>query len=301
MAHGSWLSLSLLAFVCACDRRSDEELRAMIGDVVQQHLDAAKTEPAAKDDAPDPREAELAALGKRVDELEARLTAMEARAPARVEAPPEPSPPVALPPARPGEPDPSVTYRIPIGESHTRGPDTALVTVLVWSDFECPHCGRVEPVLEEIEKKHGSDVRFAFKHCPLSGHARAEPAAIAAEAAAEQGKFWEMHDKLFANMADLTDANFVVWAKDIGLDTKRFQRDLADTKLERRVRDQKDECTTFGIFGVPSFHVNGRSADLGNLGDLIDEEKREAEALVAKGTPRTGVYEAVIAGGETGV
>lgn len=277
----------------------------MIGDVVQQHLEAqaVKAETTEKSDAP---EAEtLAALGERIDALEARLAVLETR-------PPIPTPvevaavaPVgtAERPVKSGESGASTTYKIPIGESHTKGFDDALVTVVVWSDFECPHCARVEPTRQRIAKEFGADVRFAFKHCPLSGHLRAKPAAIAAEAAAEQGKFWDMHDKLFENHTDLTDANFLVWAGEIGLDVKRFERDLGDAKLERRVQDQRDACSTFGVVGVPSFHVNGRYVEDGSfegLQPVIEAEQRKAEALVTKGVAREGVYEATIAGGKTG-
>ena len=270
----------------------------MIGDVVSQHLEAqaSKEEPAPEpDDA-----AEIAALSERISELEARLAALEVKASTVAVAAiaPEPQPAV---PAKVAKAD-ADTFKIPIGESHTKGFDDALVTIVVWSEFECPHCAKVDSIVEKIRSSWGSDVRIAFKHCPLSHHPRAKPAAIAAEAAAEQGKFWEMHDKLFANQSDLSDANFVVWAREIGLDEKRFQRDLADAKLERRVQDQRDECRTFGVAGVPWFHVNGRSVEDGSfegLKPVIEAEMWEAEALVARGVAREGVYEAAIADGKT--
>jgi protein-disulfide isomerase len=306
LVRWSWIPICVVALApgAGCDGRSDDELRATIGDVVQQHLEAQ----AAKAETPkasDETEAELATLTARIEELEARLAVLETR-------PPVPMPIEVAAVAPLGTPErsaksegsgASTTYKIPIGESHTKGFDDALVTIVVWSDFECPHCARVEPIRQRIAKEFGADVRFAFKHCPLSGHPRAKPAAIAAEAAAEQGKFWDMHDKLFDNHTDLTDANFLVWAGEIGLDVKRFERDLGDAKLERRVQDQRDACTTFGVVGVPSFHVNGRYVEDGSfegLQPVIEAEKRKAEALVTKGVAREGVYEATIADGKSG-
>ena len=129
------------------------------------------------------------------------------------------------------------------------------------------------------------------------------PAAKAAEAAAEQGKFWEMHDKLFENNRDMTDANFEVWAKEIGLKVSKFKSDMASSDIEDRIKEQQAQGMTLGARGTPAFFVNGRflsgAQPQANFEKLIDEEMKKAEALVAAGTSRRNVYDKVIAKGAT--
>ena len=126
-----------------------------------------------------------------------------------------------------------------------------------WTDFQCPFCKRVQPTLDQIEKEYGKDVRFAMKHNPLPMHARAMAAAKAAEAAGKQGKYWKMHDVLWNHQKDLTDENFVSWARDLKLDIKRFKADLKDAKLETKIKDDMAEASTLGARGVPAFFING--------------------------------------------
>jgi len=129
------------------------------------------------------------------------------------------------------------------------------------------------------------------------------PAAKAAEAAAEQGKFWEMHDKLFENNKDMTDANFEVWAKDIGLKVSQFKKDMASSDVEDRIKEQQAQGMTLGARGTPAFFVNGRflsgAQPQAAFEKLIDEEMKKAEKLVAAGTARRDVYDKVIAKGAT--
>src|SRR5690606_31536837 len=118
-----------------------------------------------------------------------------------------------------------------IAGSATKGPANAKVTIVEWSDFECPFCARAVPTIERILKEYPNDVRFVFKHQPLSFHPNARPPASAAEAAGQQGKFWEMHDKLFANMRALTQDNFKPWARELGLNMAKFEAALNVPKL----------------------------------------------------------------------
>ena len=230
---------------------------------------------------------QLGALGDRLDELEV-AGAARAAAPKK---------------ARPRRPDPAATYRVSVADEPAMGPATAKVTLVQWSDFQCPFCGRAVPLLEQLRDKYGDDLRVVFKHNPLGNHPRAMPAALAAEAARLQGKFWEMHDKLFANAKQLTDDNFVVWAEELGLDVERFRRDLADPTLTRRIKEQQRQSMSLGAGGTPAFFVNGRF--LGGVRPvevfeaLIDEEMKEADALVARGTAPERIYETVIATGKT--
>ncbi len=208
-------------------------------------------------------------------------------------------------PPRPQGPDPKTTYKVPVGDAHTKGPATAKVTVVEWSDFQCPFCSRVVPTMEEITKTYGDDVRIAFKHNPLSFHPRAMPAAIAAEAAGKQGKFFEMHDKLFANQKELTDENFVTWAKELGLDVDKFKKDLTDPALKKKAEAHQAEGMRLGARGTPAFFVNGRflsgAQPFPAFKALIDEEMKKADKLISDGTARDKVYDEVIKNGKTAV
>lgn len=208
-------------------------------------------------------------------------------------------------PRRPNGPDPKATYKVDVGEAATKGPENALVTIVEWSDFQCPFCKRVNPTMDKIQETYGDKVRIAFKHNPLPMHNRALAAAIAAEAAGRQGKFWEMHDKLFENGRALTDENFEKWATEMELDVEKFKADLKDKALETKVKKQQSQGATLGARGTPAFFVNGRflsgAQPFEAFKTLIDEEMKEAEALVAKGTTKTDVYAAVTGKGKTKV
>jgi protein-disulfide isomerase len=130
-------------------------------------------------------------------------------------------------------------------------------TIVEYADFECGHCKAASPIVEQLVKKR-SDVQVVFKHFPLSFHAMARKAAIAAEAAGRQNKFWPMHDALFATQEILSDDLILGHAKALGLDVARFQKDLADPAVAKRVDDSRIEGESFGIDATPAFFVNGR-------------------------------------------
>ena len=134
-------------------------------------------------------------------------------------------------------------------------------------------------------------------------HNRALPAAQAAEAAGKQGKFWEMHDKLFENMKDLTDENFAKWAGELGLDVEKFKKDMADPELNKKITDQQKLGTGLGARGTPAFFINGRYLSGAQPKEafkaLIDEEMKKADALIAKGIAKDKVYEETIKNGKT--
>ncbi|MGH1343915.1 MAG: DsbA family protein [Nannocystales bacterium] len=231
----------------------------------------------------------------KIDGLEQKLDALPAGAPGKA----KPAGP------RPGRPDPKLTYKVDVGDAAVKGSDEALVTIVEWSDFQCPFCNRVNPTMAKIHEAYGDKVRVAFKHNPLPMHNRAMAAALAAEAAGRQNKFWEMHDKLFANGKALTDENFEKWASELGLDVAKFKTDMKDKALETKVRKQQSQGATLGARGTPSFFVNGRhlsgAQPFEAFKALIDVELKEAEALVAKGTAKKDVYAKVIAKGKSKV
>ena len=128
------------------------------------------------------------------------------------------------------------------------------------------------------------------------------PAAMAAEAAGKQGKFWEMHDKLFANAKEMTDENIVKWAGEIGLDVGQFKKDLNDKGLEEKIKKQQAQGMTLGARGTPAFFVNGRflsgAQPTAAFKAVIDEEMKKADALIKAGTPKDQVYAKTIAKGK---
>ncbi|MCB9748472.1 MAG: thioredoxin domain-containing protein [Myxococcales bacterium] len=241
----------------------------------------------------------------KVTALEERVTGMEGKLNTILEKLEAMERDAEKPPDRPGRPDPAARYRVAVDESYSKGPADAKVTLVIFSDFQCPFCQRVETTLAEVERRYKADVRLVFRHNPLAFHKDALPAAKAAEAAGRQGKFWEMHDLLFANNRELTQANFERWAQQLGLDVSRFKRDMDDGKLAAGIeRDQKD-ATQVGARGTPAFFINGRflsgAQPFASFEKLIDEELKEAERLIAAGTARARVYETLMKDAKPGV
>jgi Na+/H+ antiporter NhaA len=141
---------------------------------------------------------------------------------------------------------------------HIRGPEEAPVTLVEYGDFECPFCGRAEPVVRELLREFG-DLRYVWRHLPLNDvHPRAQLAAEAAEAAAEQGGFWEMHDLLFEHQDALRPSDLTGYAERLGLDAARFAADLDKHVGAARVAEDVDTADLSGVSGTPTFFVNGR-------------------------------------------
>ncbi len=148
--------------------------------------------------------------------------------------------------------------------AHIRGSTKATVTIEEFADFQCPPCSAISGMVKELEKKNAERVRVVFRHYPLKNHANAVPAALAAEAAGLQGKFWEMHDQLFINQAawsKATDARslFTDYATAMKLDTKRFAADMNDEKLKARVTADQERASSMGVSRTPSIFINGQS------------------------------------------
>ena len=144
------------------------------------------------------------------------------------------------------------------GRDHIRGPQAAPVTVVEYGDFECPYCGRAEPAVRELLADFG-DVRYVWRHLPLTDvHPHAQLAAEAAEAAAAQDAFWEMHDALFAHQDELRPAALIRYAEQIGLDRERFARDLRKHAGSGRVAEDVDSADLSSVSGTPTFFINGQ-------------------------------------------
>jgi Na+/H+ antiporter NhaA len=140
---------------------------------------------------------------------------------------------------------------------HTRGPADASVTLVEYGDFQCPYCGRAEPVVRQL--LGDADLRFVWRHLPLSDvHPQAKMAAEAAEAAAAQGAFWQMHDLLLDHQDKLRLMDLLRYAEELGLDQERFHNELIDQVYGSRVADDIDSADVSGVSGTPTFFVNGK-------------------------------------------
>ncbi len=139
-----------------------------------------------------------------------------------------------------------------------RGADKARVTLVEFSDFQCPFCRGGADALNEMVKAFPKDVRLVFKQFPLDNHSQAAIAAEASLAAHAQGKFWEMHDRIFANPRSLTEENLIAWAKELGLDATRFTTELKAHKYQALVNREIREGIEAGVQGTPTVFLNGR-------------------------------------------
>lgn len=171
-------------------------------------------------------------------------------------------------------------------DDHVRGPEDAPVTLLEYGDFECPYCGQAEQTIRELLLASGSDVRYVWRHLPLNDvHPFAQLAAEASEAAAAQGRFWEMYDLLLSHQDALRPIDLKAYARELGLDVERFEADMHDhTHVERILRDvaSADES---GVSGTPTFFINGRRHygvyDIGTLTEAVRIAKRNAQIRAA--------------------
>jgi len=152
---------------------------------------------------------------------------------------------------------------LPVGErDHALGPPGAPVTLVEYGDYECPHCGRAYPILKQVRQRLGVSLRFVFRNFPLrESHPHAEHAAEAAEAAGVQGKFWEMHDRLFERQFALDDDYLIEYAGDLSLDAARVGRELVAGTYAPRVREDFRSGVTSGVNGTPTFFINGQRYD----------------------------------------
>ena len=153
--------------------------------------------------------------------------------------------------------------RVPVSEEDWgRGPADAPVTIVEYGDYECPACQRAYWEMEKLLEAEGGNVRFVFRHFPLtSTHPRAMAASLAAEAAGHQGKFWEMNRKLFESRGQLGDEHIRGYAQELGLDMDRFARDIKSKEIEANIRQERLAGARSGVNGTPTFFVSGTRYD----------------------------------------
>jgi protein-disulfide isomerase len=199
------------------------------------------------------------ALGKTPEAVRAELVKMAS------EPPPLLDPPVKL--ATTGAP--------------SKGPANAKVTIVEFSDFQCPYCVKAIAQVNEVMKKFPNDVRLVFKQFPLDMHSQAGLAAEAALAAQAQGKFWELHDRMYAEYRGISRDRILAWAKDAGMDVNRLRADLDAHKYAAQVKSETREGENSGVEGTPTFFINGKKLnatfDVETVAPLVQEELKSSK------------------------
>jgi len=217
--------------------------------------------------------------------------------------PDKPAAPAAKPDA---EEEDKAVWKVPVLEDDpVRGPKDALVTMVVFSDFQCPFCKRVEDTLKQVADAYGNDVRFVWKDNPLPFHPRAKPSATLARYAYKQKGdkgFWEAHDALFASNPKLEDEDLKGIAEKIGLNWDDVKKAIDSNKFGDRFDSSVDLASDLQARGTPHFFINGvrlsGAQPLDAFKKAIDEQLGKAKALVAKGTPRAKVYDEIMKEGK---
>jgi protein-disulfide isomerase len=152
---------------------------------------------------------------------------------------------------------------------HTQGNSKADLVIVEYGDYQCPYCGAAYPVLKELMSQFGSQVKFVFRNFPLSEiHQYARPAALAAEAANLQGKFWEMHDAIYENQQELNENFLMKLAEKLNLNIPQFEKDLKSIELSEKIDADFESGIISGVNGTPSFFVNGKKFN-GGAEDLL--------------------------------
>lgn len=173
---------------------------------------------------------------------------------------------------------PRMDVQVEVGNAPTFGKPDAKVTVIEFSDFQCPFCARAADTVNELKKKYGSKIRIAFKHFPLPMHREARPASEAAQCINDQGsdKFWKYHDILFKNMDKLDNASLEKYAKDAGADVAKFKECFEGKKYAQHVQADLDQGDKVGVKSTPTFFVNGQiingAVPIEAFSEIIDEE-----------------------------
>jgi protein-disulfide isomerase len=207
-------------------------------------------------------------------------------------------------PREPAEPPPADVerLRVPLEGAYARGPEDALVTIVAFSDFQCPFCSRVNPTIETLVEEYGADLRIAFRHNPLPMHPEAPLAAQAALAAGEQGKFWEMHDLLFANQRALSRTDLEGYAEQLGLNMDQFRTFLDENRGAAQIEADQEMATRVGARGTPHFFINGRrlrgAQPVERFREVIDSEIALSRQLMEQGTARSALYAHLMEGAQ---
>ncbi len=196
--------------------------------------------------------------------------------------------------------DPATVYAVPLGEASRRGPDDALITIVEFSDFTCGHCNRAQRSLEQVERLFPGQIRWVFRHYPLDQETGTLPAEASA-AAGLQGKFWPMHDRLFAVRGQVDRTATELYAAELGLDLARFRADLDSGAARAIVTHDWTDGRRLGLSGTPTFFVNGRpllgARGVSSFVAMIEEELPRARAAAATARRTGDLHAALTVGG----
>jgi len=176
----------------------------------------------------------------------------------------------------------SATLTPPVSaRDHIEGSDNAPVTLVEYGDYQCPYCGEAHSVVKRLQKALGKKLRFVFRNFPLThAHPYALMAAETAEAAALQGKFWEMHDFIFENQESLEPEALPAWANELGLDMTQFAAAIKQGSVVKRIEEDRKSGIKSGVTGTPSFFINGTQYDGEDDFDSLRTALLGVEALV---------------------
>ena len=191
-------------------------------------------------------------------------------------------------------------FFVELGDAPVRGPATAPVTIVAFSDFECPYCERGHQTIQQVEREYAGKVRIAYKAYPLDFHSHAMIAALAARSAQDQGKFWQFHDLLFSQRG-LDMPQLDAYAREAGLDMDRLHADLEALKWGASVQRDMRQARRLGVTGTPSYFVNGRylsgAKPIEVMREVVDKEIALAATWQASGVPADKLYDHAIARG----
>jgi protein-disulfide isomerase len=221
---------------------------------------------------------------------------------AAASAQPAPAPAPRTPPKRP-QPDPAATYAVPLDDSPSEGPAHAKVTIVMGMEFACPFCRRAWDTLAEVRKQYGDDVRIVYKSFVVHAQPGTQTA-LAACAAHKHGKWRAMAEALWAKAFDARDfdeANLLAIGRSVGLDPAILKADMHGAACAAELLRDMTELTRLGQNGTPTFWINGRivvgAQPLDRFTALVDEEKKKADAAIARGVKLDDYYDSLLASG----
>lgn len=178
------------------------------------------------------------------------------------------------------QPDPNKIYDLPVGNSPVRGDANGTVILTEFADFQCPFCASAHQLVGQVLAAYPTGVKFVYKEFPLTSiHQNAMNASKAAQAAKAQGKYWEMHDKLFENAKALDMDSLKKYAQEVGLDVARWEKDMSSPEVQKQIQDDMQLASASGVRGTPTLFVNGKRVMTRTLEDikkLIDEALKKA-------------------------
>jgi protein-disulfide isomerase len=162
-------------------------------------------------------------------------------------------------------------------KDHIQGTAEATIEIVEYGDFQCPDCGVAYPVIKQIQQTYGNQIRFVFRNLPLTDiHTYAKIAALAAEAAGQQNKYWEMHDLIYEHQQELSNELIYRLVDQIGLNAEKFEQDLHNRGLLKKIKDDTQSAEDSGVPGTPTFFINGSMFD-GGAEDLLQVLQESAE------------------------